>query len=175
MDNRFGNNGMRIVSLAFMMVLLTGCVTGSRGFPPVHGIANLDSVDARVWRGAQPNRMALGWLKSQGVRTVINLRDDPWPDEARICAELGMDYRSVPMSGISAPEMSDVLRVLRFIRQADGLVFIHCVYGCERTSVVIACHRIRNGTTPEVALADAKFHSMSPWVKGMKRFILHFQ
>src|SRR5574343_218592 len=168
---------MRIISfwsLFFMVMLLDGCST-QRGFAPTNGIVNLDRVDAKVWRCAQPNRLGIEWLKSQGVGTVINLRNDPWVDEQAICQELGIRYVWIPLSGLHAPTDQETATVLNAIALARGQVVLHCQFGCERTGTMVACYRIRKGMSPQDALADAKEHGISPMACGMKDYILHFK
>jgi protein tyrosine phosphatase (PTP) superfamily phosphohydrolase (DUF442 family) len=168
---------MRNVSLlAFIVMagLLTGCST-QRGFAPTHGIVNLDRVDGKVWRCAQPNRLGLEWLKEQGVDTVINLRHDPWPDEKAICQELGIRYHWIPLSGVRNPTDFQTKLVLGAIENARGQVLLHCQFGADRTGTMVACYRIRNGMTPQDAFEDAKVHGISPLLCGMKEYILHFQ
>lgn len=165
---------IRSLSLVCMMVMLIGCST-QRGFAPSHGIVNLDRVDSKVWRCAQPNRLGLEWLKEQGVGTVINLRNDPWVDEQAVCQELGIRYVWIPLSGTRTPTDQQVESVLEAIRLARGSVVIHCLYGADRTGLTVACYRIRQGMAPQDAFNDAKVHGISPLLCGMKEYILNYR
>lgn len=91
---------MKLVLILAMSIPLISCV-GQRGFPPEHQIVNFDHMSAQLYRGAQPNRHGLEYLATQGVKTVVNLRQpqDAFPDEETTARALGMEYLPLPMSG----------------------------------------------------------------------------
>lgn len=157
------------------LILLAGCVTGPRGFPPA-GSANFDRVDDRLFRGAQPHTLGLENLQKLGIRTIINLRmtNDCWAAEADQAKALGLTYIAVPMHGWRRPQMQTVERILTLIDESPGPVVLHCQHGCDRTGVIVACYRIRHGWTAEAALREAKMFGMSPWEVRMKSFIKDF-
>lgn len=170
------------IALMGLIIVPTGCVTGQRGFPPKDQIVNFDKVDSKVMRGAQPNAAGLEALakvgKDAGKKVlVINLRqpNDGWVLEYAECKRLGMEYINMPMSGTSAPNVELVRQILKLIEEWDGLVFIHCQYGCDRTGVTIACYRVTKGLSNEDAYNDAKFHGISKLLPGFRAFILHFK
>lgn len=84
---------MKLVLILAMSIPLISCV-GQRGFPPEHQIVNFDHMSAQLYRGAQPNRHGLEYLATQGVKTVVNLRQpqDAFPDEETTARALGMEY-----------------------------------------------------------------------------------
>ena len=160
-----------------MAIILAGC-SAQRGFPPVHGIANFDRLDKKVYRGAQPSREALSELKNLGIVTVINLRqpDDTAPYEEPACDLFGIRYVSVPLSSIAAPSAAQIECVMRAIEFSSGPVFVHCQFGCDRTGTVCACWRIRTDGWPNaVALQEAVIYGMSDFEQGMKSFIRHYK
>lgn len=154
---------------------LAGCAT-QRGFPPSNGIQNYDEVTSVLWRGAQPSGVALEGLAKRGCIKVINLRGgDADPFEAFTCERLNMAYVHLPLSPIGAPSNGAIERALSEIDNARGPVFVHCQYGCERTGMVIACWRIRQGADPRDALKEALAHGMTPAEWPMKHFIRTFK
>jgi protein tyrosine phosphatase (PTP) superfamily phosphohydrolase (DUF442 family) len=164
-----------LLSLSLAMQLCS-CAVGQRGFPAVGGIANLDRVDGRLYRGAQPNALGLRYLHSLGVRTVINLRGaDEWTLERQEAEALGMRYEHVPMEGFGRPRTEDVVKALSIISRASTPVFVHCQFGCDRTGTIVACHRIQAGMASDLALKDAEFHGMSGLEGQMKNFIRNYE
>ena len=160
------------------MVLLTlvGCMT-PRGFPPVASIQNFDIVDGRLTRGAQPNAVSIAFLKTTGITLVIDLTvpGETWPQERAECGKVGIVYVNVPLSGTRAPSRAAVDRILSLIQANQGVAFVHCQHGCDRTGTVVACYRIRLGESNEGALRDADIHGMSVFEIGMRSFIKHWK
>lgn len=165
-------------SLMALFFLVTGCATGSRGLPPVGGIANFDEVNRHLYRGAQPNRQGLQHLHKLGVKTIVNLRaaNDTWTSEREEASAFGMAYVNIPMSGLRRPSRATVSAVLAIIEKSPSPVFVHCQYGCDRTGTIIACYRIKQeGWKSNQALNEARSHGMSWWEFGMKNFIKDFE
>jgi len=161
-----------------MGLIFTGCTTNwvaERGFPQDHQIVNLDKVNPKLYRGAQPNRNGLAYLQSIGVRNVVNLRDDAFPDEKDTVEALGMTYLPFPMSGVVTPTKKRVDEILAAIEATQGPVFVHCQFGCDRTGTIMACQRIRSGWDNAKALAEAEAYGMSPLLPGLKHFIKEYK
>ena len=154
-------------------IALSGCAT-QRGFPAVDGLANFDVVDAKVVRCAQPNSYALKWLAERYPgATVINLRNDPWEEESVECRRLGLHYVNVPWNGVLAPSTASAEYVLKLIKDAPGVVILHCQWGADRTGCAVACYRIRHGESNAVAYDDAIKHGLETLM--IKEFIKTFK
>lgn len=136
---------------------------------------NFEHTSASVYRGAQPTQASLENLAKLGVKTVINLRDDPLPGEEDTAEALGLCYVPMPMSGIAAPTGERMEQILSVIDASPKPVFIHCQYGCDRTGTVIACWRIRHGWTNEDALREAKAYGLSDLLPHFASFIKQFK
>ena len=165
-------------SLLVLLFIVTGCATGSRGFPPVEGIANFDEVNQHLYRGAQPNRLGLQHLHKLGIRTIINLRatNDAWMAERDEAGVQGMAYFNVPMGAFLRPRMETVSTVLSIIEKSPSPVFVHCQHGCDRTGTIIACYRIKHeGWKSSKALNEARIFGMSRWEFWMKSFVNDFE
>src|SRR5687768_14091676 len=106
------NQRRSTLGLLAVLLLVGGCTTvGTR----LEGIANFDSVDpktADMYRGAQPTRDGILTLKKMGVRTVIDLRNDPQSWEASACLDAGMTYVNIPTS----PLPEDPGQIREFLR-----------------------------------------------------------
>jgi tyrosine-protein phosphatase SIW14 len=154
--------------LAFIMSsLLVGCV--NRG----GGLHNFGIAGEGVYRGAQPSTNAIRTLAGLGVKVVIDLTDGgethTW--EPRYCSLMGMAHFNIPMSGLGTPTKKQVNDCLNLIRTVKGPVYVHCVYGSDRTSAIIAAwKRQRYQMTQEELLAEADTYGLE--VQTIQNFIL---
>ena len=60
-------------------------------------IKNFGQMDERFYRGAQPKEKDYKDLAQLGIRTIIDLRDDPEEYAKPIAESLGMTYINIPM------------------------------------------------------------------------------
>ncbi len=131
-------------------------------------LPNFHQVNARLYRGVRK-------LASLGVNTVINLRDDDEHEraEAEEAKAAGLRYFNVPFERLGRPTEEQVERVLSLIdAQENGVVFVHCAHGADRTGTIIAAYRIsHDGWTSEQAKQEAARYGMKFWQRGMKDFI----
>lgn len=144
----------------------------------VPGIKNFDKVDDHVYRGGQPTDAGFQYLASQGIKTVIDLREagDRSQAEERAVSAAGMKYINVPMTGLTPPTESEIARILSTLEDStSGPVFVHCQRGADRTGAVIAAYHIDHDhwDNPR-ALKDAKAHGMSPFQFPRKSYIKTF-
>jgi tyrosine-protein phosphatase SIW14 len=102
-------------------------------------LKNFYKLDDKVYRSAQPDRKAFLELKKLGIRNVLNFRDyHSDNDEAKGTA---INLYRVKME---AGEITDdkVIEALRIIKEAEGLILIHCWHGSDRTGLISAMYRI---------------------------------
>jgi protein tyrosine/serine phosphatase len=108
-------------------------------------IGNFGQMDDRFYRGAQPLESDYQSLKDLGVKTVIDLRNDPTAYEKGAVEALGMKYVNIPMSGWKSPQQADVDAFLALVNNPEtGKFFVHCKAGIHRTGVVGAAYRYTN-------------------------------
>src|SRR5438067_169895 len=99
-------------------------------------IPRFQKVADGLYRGGQPVSNGFRFLKEQGVKTVINLREES--DEEVTVRALGMNYIHLPMtvdpfSGSRIPEAA-IQKYFETINDPAMLpVFIHCQRGADRT------------------------------------------
>jgi len=111
--------------------------------PSIH-IKNFGQMDARFFRGAQPAKNDYKDLAALGIKTVIDLRDDPKDYERPLVESLGMKYVNIPMLGkqYPTPEATDLF--LRTVNDpATGKFFVHCAGGRHRTGAMGAVYRFQ--------------------------------
>jgi tyrosine-protein phosphatase SIW14 len=106
-------------------------------------IKNFGQMDAGFYRGAQPMPEDFKALKDLGVKTVVDLQNDPTNYEKADVEALGMKYVNIPMSGVSKPKTSDVDTFLALVNNPDtGTIYVHCKAGIHRTGVMGAAYRL---------------------------------
>ena len=108
-------------------------------------IKNFGQMDDRFYRGAQPKEEDFQALKSLGIKTVIDLRDNPVSYERRDVEALGMRYVNIPMSDSSYPKDEQIAGFLKLVNDpATGKFYVHCAGGRHRTGVMGAVYRYNN-------------------------------
>lgn len=154
----------RGIALPLLLVALSACCTQSMPpLPPelpatarqlrLPGVKNLHQVSPNLYRSAQPTPRGFSELRTQGIRSVLNLREyynDTW--RAR---HTDLHLMAYPMAAGDV-QVRDVENCLRLIDSAPGPVLVHCWHGSDRTGIIVAAYRIvfQNWT---VAQAEAEF------------------
>ena len=108
-------------------------------------IKNFGQMDDRFFRGAQPKQEDYSQLAALGIKTVIDLRDDPEAYEKQNVEALGMRYVNIPMIAKKYPESSQVEEFLKLVdNPSTGKFFVHCAGGRHRTGVMGAVYRFNH-------------------------------
>jgi protein tyrosine phosphatase (PTP) superfamily phosphohydrolase (DUF442 family) len=148
-------------------------------------IKRFQKVDDRLYRGAQPDEAGFRYLRSIGVRTIVNLREERYAArlrEQQIVEALGMKYVHVPVTVGNffnrSPQIPEAA-VRAFFETLDapnaGAVFVHCKRGADRTGALVGLYRIaRHGWDATRAYREARDVGMRYWHKGLKRQIEEF-
>ncbi|HJZ66631.1 MAG TPA: tyrosine-protein phosphatase [Blastocatellia bacterium] len=114
----------------------------TQAFPSV-GIKNFGQMDQRFYRGAQPKESDYKSLAALGIKTIVDLRDDPTSYEKRDAETAGIRYVNIPMSDSSTPRDEQIQQFLKLANDpATGKFFVHCVGGRHRTGVMGAVYRM---------------------------------
>jgi protein tyrosine/serine phosphatase len=165
------------VTLCFLSQAVTTSIAqgGREGELSNKELPNFHQVNAKLYRGGQPRQGGIKNLASLGVNTVINLRDNDEraKSEGREAEAAGLRYFNIPLGRLGRPEDAEVERVLSLINDPkNGVVFVHCAHGADRTGVIIAVYRIaHDGWTSEQAKQEANRYGMKFWQRGMKDYI----
>jgi tyrosine-protein phosphatase SIW14 len=115
------------------------------------GIDNFRSLSAGLYGGARPGDEGLAYLKRIGVKTIVDLEiANPITGNARDieherveARRLGIDWVHKPMSAFETVDDAQMTEILAILRDpASRPVFVHCRYGKDRTSLVIALERV---------------------------------
>ena len=138
-------------------------------------LPNFGMVNEKLYRGGQPRKGGVRRLAALGVNTIINLRDDDEGavTEAEEAKAEGLRYFNVPFKRLGRPRDSQIDQVLSLIdAKENGVVFVHCHHGWDRTGTVIAVYRISHDKwTDTEAKREAERFGMKFWQRGMKDYI----
>jgi protein tyrosine/serine phosphatase len=105
-------------------------------------IKNFGQMDERFYRGAQPKEKDYKDLAALGVKTIIDLRDEPTGYEKPTVEALGMRYVNIPMSDKEYPKEEQITAFLKLVDDpATGKFYVHCAGGRHRTGVMGAVYR----------------------------------
>ena len=148
------------VAVAIVVALGTVALSKTHSDPAFSNIKirNFGKMDARLYRGAQPNESDYKDLKTLGVKTVIDLTDSPKDYEKRDVEALGMRYVNIPMSDSSYPKAEQINAFLKLVNDSStGTMYIHCAGGRHRTGVMGAVYRFNvNHWNLDQAYAEMK-------------------
>jgi protein tyrosine/serine phosphatase len=138
-------------------------------------IKNFGQMDDRFYRGAQPKEEDYKQLAAIGIKTIIDLRDDPTEYEKREAEAAGMRYVNIPMSDKDYPPTTAIDQFLKLVDDSTtGKFYVHCAGGRHRTGVMGAVYRFNNyNWNYDQAYAEMKKYDFyTRWGHGeMKKFV----
>lgn len=107
-------------------------------------IKNFGQMDDRFYRGAQPKEKDYKDLATLGIRTIIDLREDPEAYERPLVESLGMKYVHIPMIAKKYPTPEATQLFLSTVNDpSTGKFFVHCAGGRHRTGAMGAVYRFQ--------------------------------
>jgi protein tyrosine/serine phosphatase len=138
-------------------------------------IKNFGQMDDRFYRGAQPKEEDYKQLAAIGIKTIIDLRQDPTDYEKRDAEAAGMRYVNLPMSDKDYPPAATIDQFLKLVDDpSTGKFFVHCAGGRHRTGVMGAVYRFNHyGWNFDQVYAEMKKYDFyTRWGHGdMKKFV----
>jgi tyrosine-protein phosphatase SIW14 len=135
-------------------------------FPTSNGLPNFSQVNENLYRGGKPSDAGLAYLKSIGVKTIIDLQggdlhsiykpvvffSEPGEKSSELQHEeettmaLEMNYRNYPLDAlapVSKDEDAEVAQILKDIVDPTlQPVYVHCEHGKDRTGLIVAIERV---------------------------------
>ena len=137
-------------------------------FPNIH-IKNFGQMDEFFYRGAQPKPDDYQALASIGVKTVIDLRDDPTSYEKPKAEAAGLRYVNIPMSDKERPADDKIVTFFAIANdEASRPFYVHCIGGRHRTGLIGAVYRFdKYGWNYDQAYEEMKnYDYYSRWGHG---------
>src|SRR5687768_3138704 len=138
-------------------------------------IKNFGQMDERFFRGGQPKENDYQQLSALGIKTVIDLREDPKAYEKQNVEALGMRYINIPMSDKDYPPTEKIVEFLKLVDDpSTGKFFVHCAGGRHRTGVIGAVYRFNHykWNFDQVYSEMKKYDFYTRWGHGdFKKFV----
>ena len=137
-----------LYGLVAVLMFAAGAQAQEAGTPATNTvnvkIKNFGQMDDRFYRGAQPGKKDYKDLAAMGIKTIIDLREDPESYEQPLVESLGMKYVNIPMLGKKYPTPEATEAFLKTINDpATGKFFVHCAGGRHRTGAMGAVYRFQ--------------------------------
>jgi protein tyrosine/serine phosphatase len=139
------NETRRYALLALITVLsLSATAAAQETTTPAIKIKNFGQMDERFFRGAQPKEKDYKDLAQLGIKTIIDLRDDPEAYEKPMVESLGMTYVHIPMIAKQYPTQEATALFLKTVSDpSTGKFYVHCAGGRHRTGAMGAVYRFQ--------------------------------
>jgi protein tyrosine/serine phosphatase len=144
----WNHNGRRAL-LAFVTVLSLAAAASAQNVTDSSSnqtikIKNFGQMDDRFYRGAQPKAKDYKTLAELGIKTIIDLREDPEEYSKSAVESLGMNYVNIPMIAKKYPTLEATETFLKTVNDpATGKFFVHCAGGRHRTGAMGAVYRFQ--------------------------------
>ena len=142
-------------------------------------VENFGKVTEFYYRGAQPKGAAgYNQLAAIGVKTIIDLRNDPKDYAKSLTEQAGMKYINFPLSDKDYPSPDAPSKFLALISEKENWpVYVHCAGGRHRTGAMTAVFRMSvQGWDVNRAYEEMKEYDFyTRWGhKDMKRFVFDY-
>jgi hypothetical protein len=147
------------------------------------GILNFCEVTPGVlWRGGTLDPHGAAWLMQHGVRTIVNLelaRDDHQIFATATITDEGVyeaDYFRVrdwqPLARWAPSILDDhIAHFLAIVSGRPQPVYVHCLFGMDRTGVMIAAYRmLAEGVATETAIEEMRAYQ-APWFEANAKYL----
>ena len=181
----FFHRFMAVGGVVFLVITLAS-VNGAafddkkdkRGDAEDSDVKNFGKVNDHIYRGGQPSNKEYTELAALGIKTVIDLRDEPEKYARRSAEGAGLRYINIQLNAKRPPTEAESDKFLQLVNdQRNWPVFVHCAGGRHRTGVLLAVYRMEmDGWDARRAyheMKDFKFYS-SYGYGDMKDFVFGY-
>ncbi len=178
-NNIFRAGILSLVSFLFLTVAASAQMkpTSPSAFENIK-IDNFGQMDANFYRGAQPGPDDYQSLAKLGIKTIVDLRDDPTDYEKTAAEAAGLKYVLIPMKGWGTPKSSDMEAFLKLANDpSTGPMYVHCKAGRHRTGVAGAVYRMtKYDWDYDTAYQEMKNYNFTTdlFHGGFKSYVQHY-
>jgi tyrosine-protein phosphatase SIW14 len=141
-------------------------------------VDNFGQVTEFYYRGAQPKDDEYNQLAAIGVKTIIDLRDDPKDYAKGLAEQAGLKYINFPLSDKDYPPPDTAPKFLTLVNdEGNWPVYVHCAGGRHRTGAMTAVFRMTvHGWDADRAYEEMKDYDFYKRFghKAMKRFVFDY-
>lgn len=176
---------LKPLGLALLIIFLTCCCNRNPSIPKptrsdlatprddINGLPNFAKVSETIYRGAQPEKEGFTELKKMGVTTIINLRANH--SDRELIKGLGFRYVEISLNAGDTDEKN----VIKFLKVAtnpnNGIMFIHCQHGSDRTGMMIATYRMLvQGWTRDEAMEELPRFGFHEIYRSIRQYLKNF-
>lgn len=151
----------------------------AKRIPDIKGLENFAQVAPGIYRGAQPAREGLAYLKEKGFKTVLSLRS--WHSEAKDVAAAGLEMAALPVQadlfGSEPPAEKQIEAFFKIVLDpARQPVYFHCAHGKDRTGTLAALYRMEiDGWTAGEALEEMHAFGFHKIYKDLLSFVRDYK
>src|SRR6478672_7276164 len=117
--SRYKLTAIPLTILAVVLTISATCFGNTNtDFSSIH-IKNFGKMDDRFYRGAQPKESDYKDLAALGIKTVIDLTEDPKPYEKPAVEALGMHYVNIPLVDKKYPEAAQIEAFMKLVNDPN--------------------------------------------------------
>ncbi|HYN85836.1 MAG TPA: tyrosine-protein phosphatase [Pyrinomonadaceae bacterium] len=154
----------------------------SRETPAGLRVENFGRVNENYYRGGQPRAEEYAVLRTLGVKTVVDLREDSKRDAPSWARDAGLRYFNIPLRAGTPATEAETEEFLKLVNDPSNWpVYVHCKGGRHRTGALTAVYRItQDGWTADQAYQEMLEYDFdnSVWGGGgrarQKRYVYDF-
>jgi len=141
-------------------------------------VENFGQVTDFYYRGGQPRVDEYNQLAAIGIKTIIDLRDDPKDYAKAMTEQAGMKYVNLPLNDKDYPPPDAAPRFLSLVNDKENWpVYVHCAGGRHRTGAMTAVFRMTiQGWDAGRAYEEMKDYDFYTRFghKAMKRYVFDY-
>lgn len=141
------------------------------------GVSYAAEVAPGLYRGGQPDETGIAWLKSIGVKTIVNLRHYHGDTEGDRAVAAGLRYIRLPLESSDAPKRHQIARLLEILDDERlRPLYVHCLHGVDRTGAAMAVYRMeREGWSNVEAFAEMESFEAHRIFRDLRNFVRRYQ